>query len=553
MMSDECCNIAIRLRENGARLGDKKAVLFPAKKDRGGKVIYTQLTFAELERESDAIARGLQRIGIHRGMRTLIAIKPGLDFFTVMFALFKLGAVPVLIDPGMGRERLLDCVRGVEPEALIGIPLAHMARKLQPAYFASVKHAVTVGRRWLWGGCTLDQVRDRANDPFAIAATAVDELAAILFTSGSTGPAKGVEYEHGMFLAQCRIMERTYGMGADDIDLPTFPPFALFSVALGMTAVIPDMDPTCPARVDPRAVIDPIREHGCTFSFGSPALWARVTEYCIQHNIKLPSLRKVLMAGAPVLPEVHERFTRILAPNAMTHTPYGATESLPTSDMTGREVLAETAELTCRGKGFCVGRPVHGVEVRIIRISDEPIEKWTPDLELPPGEIGEIVTCGPNITRRYFRSDPANHRAKIPDGETIRHRMGDLGYFDAQGRLWFCGRKAHRVRTQAGVMYSVCVEAIFNQHPAVRRSALVGVGEPPGQRPVIVIEPVRIPPNQDEADSLSQELLALAAGNELTRGIQDLLFHPGFPVDVRHNAKINREELARLAAEKLRS
>jgi len=549
-MSDmETCNIASRLREMAERLPYKRAVVFPEGRDAKGRVTYSHLTFQQLDHDSDAYARGFERIGITRGVRTLLMVKPSLEFISLTFALFKVGAVPVMIDPGMGKDRLLVCIKGVEPEALIGIPLAHVARTLYRKPFRSVRVPVTVGRRWFWGGHSLDALRDASDEPFDLTPTRGDELAAILFTTGSTGPAKGVEYEHGMFDAQCDLIRETYGMGEEDIDLPTFPLFALFSVALGMTAVIPDMDPTRPAEVDPEKIVEAIHSQGCTFSFGSPALWGRVTAYCVDHGIKLPSLETVLMAGAPVPPEVHERFKQI-APDVETHTPYGATESLPATDMTGSEVLAETAEATRQGKGTCVGRPVHSVEVEIIRLTDEPIEEWRNDLVLPTGEIGEIVVKGPTVTKRYFRRDDATQLAKIRDGNIIRHRIGDLGYKDEKGRIWFCGRKTHRVETPKGIMYTVCCEAIFNRHPEAKRSALVGVGERPDQRPAIVIEPEAIPTGSAE-QTLRQELLDMAAGCALTEEIRDVLFHPSFPVDIRHNAKIFREQLTVWATEEL--
>ena len=545
------CNIAARLREAAERLPSKRAVVFPEGRDRLGQVTYAHLTFQQLDRDSDAYARGLGRIGIGRGVKTLLMVRPSLEFFSLTFALFKVGAVPVLIDPGMGKERLLHCIAGAEPDALIGIPLAHLARIIHRKFFRTVKHAVTVGRRWFWGGHSLDQLKDEAPEPFALAPTRPDELAAILFTTGSTGPAKGVEYEHSMFDAQCTLIRETYGMGEEDIDLPTFPLFALFSVALGMTAVVPEMDPTRPAEVDPRNIIEAIHDHGCTFSFGSPALWRRVTAYCVEHAIKLPSLRKVLMAGAPVEPAVHERFRKILPDGAETHTPYGATESLPASDMTGSEVLAETAEATQQGKGTCVGRPVHEVTVDVIRLTDDEIPEWSDDLLLPTGQIGEIVVKGPTVTKRYYNNEEATRLAKMRDGDVIRHRIGDLGYKDEKGRLWFCGRKSHRVETQKGIMYSVCCEAIFNQHPEVKRSALVGVGGRPNQTPAIIIEPDRMPATGSEEQALARELLELGAKSALTEDIEHVLFHLSFPVDIRHNAKIFREELAAWASERL--
>ncbi len=547
MLDGKICNIAFQLEEMAKKYPQKRAVVFPFSRDKRGNVAYTHLTFSELSALSSEYAAGFDRYGITRGVKTLVMLRPSLDFFAVVFALFKVGAVPVLIDPGMGVDRLLHCIESVKPEAMIGIELAHLMRTFKKKYFKSIRYAVTQGRRWLWSGKTLEELQ-LIGEKFEVTCTAEDELAAILFTTGSTGPAKGVEYEHGMFVEQCRIIRDTYKIGAEDIDLPTFPLFALFSVGLGMTAVVPDMDPTAPAKVDPRKIIEAINKQGCTFSFGSPALWGRVSKYCVKNNVKLPSLKKILMAGAPVPPETHERLlNHILPEGAETHTPYGATESLPACDMLGSEVLAETAKATIEGKGFCVGRPADGALVRIIRMSDEAIFEWSDDFVLPVGEVGEITVRGKNVTKCYYELPEMTALAKIKEGGAVVHRIGDLGYFDDQGRVWFCGRKNHRVETKEGTMYTVCCEAIFNQHIDVFRSALVGVGELGDQRPVVIIEPIKDFP-VDKIQNFKEQLLNLASERNVTKNIKDILFYKDFPVDIRHNAKINREKLATWAA-----
>ncbi len=548
--SDELCNIAMRLRRCAETHPRKDAVRAPRGRDWFGRLVYERITFRDLDRESDACARGFERIGLVRGVRTLVMLRPGIDFYTVLFALWKTGAVPVLIDPGMGIDRLLRCIEAAQPEAMIGTPLAHWVRLLKPGAFRSLLHWVTVGRRWLWGGYALRKLRDRRDEALPLSPTRPGHLAAVLFTTGSTGPAKGVEYEHGMFDAQCELIRQTYGIGGDDIDLPTFPAFGLFSVALGMTVVIPRMDPTRPAEVDPRAIVEALRAHDCTFSFGSPALWGRVADYCAREGIRLETLRKVLMAGAPVPVAIHRTLLEeVLPAGAQTHTPYGATEALPVSDMAGGEVLEKTAELTAAGKGFCVGREVHGVRVEIIPIDDGPIGGWREERILSANEIGEIVVRGPAVTKRYYRNEEATRLAKIPDATGFWHRMGDVGYKDEPGRIWYCGRKAHRVRTPSGTLYTVCCEAIFNRHPAVKRTALVGIGTPPQQEPVLIVE--QHPEKAMNETALREELREIGAEYEHTRGIGRILFHPAFPVDIRHNAKIFREKLAVWAAERL--
>ena len=432
---------------------------------------------------------------------------------------------------------------------MIGIPAAHVLRQFFRNRFQSVKIHVTWGRRLGWSGWSLDEL-PAGQGVFPVEPCLPEETAAILFTSGSTGPAKGVVYPHRIFTAQVEILRREYGISDADIDLPCFPLFALFSVALGATVVIPDMNPSFPAKVDPRRIAEAIVEQGVTYSFGSPALWNRVTRYAEEQKLSFPTLRRVLIAGAPVPVYLHERLLGgMLQDGARVYTPYGATECLPVANMTGNEVLAETAALTREGRGICVGRPLPEVEVRIIRISDEAVPEWTSDLAVAAGGIGEICVRGAVVTQEYFRLPEANAKSKIREGATVWHRVGDVGYLDAQGRLWFCGRKSHRVEMADGQLFSVCAEAIANAHPAVFRSALVGVGPIRGQQePVMLVE---LRPEAKVSAMLTAEVLGLLVAEPMTRPIRRVMIHSGFPVDVRHNAKINREQLAIWASRQL--
>ena len=378
----------------------------------------------------------------------------------------------------------------------------------------------------------------------------LNPLDAILFTTGSTGPAKGAVYTHAVFEAQVRTLAEHFKFSADEIDLTTFPLFSLFYAALGVTTVIPEMDPTKPARVNPLRIIEAVQNQGITNMFASPALLNRVGRFGKPRRVKLPCLRRVISAGAPVSPDVIETFAALLPRDADIQTGYGATEAMPVAMMRSREIFAETRTHTEKGYGICVGRPMPGLEVAIIKISDHPVLEWAEALRLPQGEIGEIVVRGELVTRHYFDRPRNDALAKIADGKGFWHRMGDVGWMDHQNRLWFCGRKDHRVVTPQGTLFTIPCEAIFNNHPRVFRSALVGIGRPPNQRPVVCIE---LEPGDEGRDRtrLTSELLELARQSDHTREIERILFHPKFPVDIRHNAKIFREKLARWAARKV--
>ncbi len=551
-MSEPIRNIGGHLARAAERWPDQPSVVVTDGRDSVGKARYRSLSFAELHAEAQRVARGLEAVGITRGTRAVVMVKPGLELFTLAFGLFQAGVVPVMIDPGMGVRNLKTCLAEARPEAFIGIPLAHALRVILGWGRETIQHRVTVGRRWFWGGHTLAQVREAggASDEPLLVRPEPDELAAILFTSGGTGVPKGVEYVHGNFLAQVEAIRAMYDIQPGEVNLPTFPLFALFDPAMGMTSVIPDMDATRPAKVNPERIYEAVQDWGVTTMFGSPALLDTVGRHGERTGQKLPTVRRVMSAGAPVRASVMERFLGMLGQDAIVVTPYGATESLPVATLSSREVLGETRHAADEGRGVCVGTPVPSIRVAILPIHDDPIETFEEGDALPTGEVGEICVKGPQVTRAYFGRDEATRLAKIADpGGGFWHRMGDLGYLDAQGRLWFCGRKAHRVELGAERWLSVPCEAVFDRHPAVYRSALVRIGEGEATRPGLCVE--LEPGASIDEPRLRGELLALGAEHAHTAAIRDILVHPGFPVDIRHNAKVDRLALSRWATQRV--
>ena len=522
-------DVATRFLETAARLGDRPALI------RGGETA----TFADLARDVETLSAALRRAGLRPGDRAAVLVPPGRDFFALTFALFRVRAVPVLIDPGIGFKNMGRCLAEAEPAAFLGSPKAHLARFLGRWAPSAELSVVADGRiPGLWDTAGLREFGARA--PFSPDTLRADAPAAVLFTSGSTGAPKGAVYTHGVFSAQVDMLQEMFDIKEGEVSVPTFPLFALFDVALGMTAVIPDMDFTRPGSVDPEEIVGKLQAHRAHQLFGSPALIDRVGRYGERHGVALPDLRRVLSAGAPVPAKTLARFATMLPSGVEIFTPYGATEALPVALIGSREVLGETAAATAAGRGVCVGRPVKGMEAAVIRISDEPIARWDDSLRVPDGTIGEIVVKGPVVTREYFRRPAETALAKIADGSAVRHRMGDLGRFDEEGRLWFCGRKSHRVKTANGELYTIPVEGIFNAVDGVKRTALVGVrGEA-----VLCVE---LEPGT-KTERVREALRAQGRRYDMTKKISRFLFHPSFPVDIRHNAKIFREKLAVWAA-----
>ena len=517
---------------------------------QSGTLSYREIDFNNLNIESDDIAHRLNDFGIQAGMKAVLMVTPSIDFFVLTFALFKAGIIPILVDPGMGVKNLKQCFEEAKPDVFIGIPKANIARRLLGWGKSSVKHNLNVGgssiQRWLSGAKSIDQLpKAQTAKPYTVKLLEHDEMAAILFTSGSTGTPKGVVYSHAMFEAQIQALKLDYGIKPGERDLATFPLFSLFGPALGMASIVPAMDASKPITANPDYLFAAIEKYQCSNMFVNPALLERLGQAGEQTDHKLSSVKRVISAGAPATISSIKRFSQMLSSGVEVLNSYGATESLPISMMPS-SALFETTEATDSGKGICVGRAIEGVEIAIIDITEDVISHWDDSLMLPSGEIGEIVVKGSMVSGRYYQRDSATAIAKIADinsdGTTIRHRMGDVGYLDDEGKLWMCGRKAHRVDSDRRY-FSIPCERIFNTHQQVKRSALVAIEINGTTVPLLCVELDKgIACSTSKA--LYQDLLNIADKHQHTKGIHRFLIHPDFPVDVRHNAKIFREKLS---------
>jgi acyl-CoA synthetase (AMP-forming)/AMP-acid ligase II len=546
-------NIANALIHRAQQLPHTAAVIFPHGRDKSGQVSYTHYTYRQLDNASNRIAYILAKQGVTSGKRAVLMVKPSLDFFAITFALFKLGATPILIDPGMGIKNIKACLDEAQPEVFIGITKAQLARKILGWGKATLQTIITTGSLWIPDAINLAPLiqQSPSSISFSCYQPNDNDIAAILFTSGSTGAPKGAIYTHRNFNAQIVALQKLYTIELGEIDLCTFPLFALFAPALGMTAVIPDMDATKPAQVNPQRIFEAIEDFGITNMFGSPALLRRVAEQGIKQQHRLPTLKRVISAGAPVPAPVLEQFATMLNKDTLIYTPYGATEALPVCSINSAEILGKTRQLTDTGQGTCVGHPVDKVTLKIIAIDDNPIPLWNDNLCLANGKIGEICVKGDQVTQGYYNRQEATNLAKIKttDGGYY-HRMGDVGYRDNEGKIWFCGRKTHRVITKKSTLFTITCEAVFNVHPQVYRTALVGIGTTGKQVAVLCVELLH---NMDEATTANvlAELKLIQQQYEHTQEIKHFLVHPNFPVDIRHNAKIFREKLAVWAEKKL--
>jgi acyl-CoA synthetase (AMP-forming)/AMP-acid ligase II len=503
---------------------------------------YDTLDFGSLAARIDAYEHGLMEAGLRAAERVIMLVTPGADFLALSYAVMGRGAVPVFIDPGMGVDAVVACMREAEPSGFIGVPRAHLLRLKAGELFRSLRFSVVAGRFPPCGAMRLCDLRRPSAAPPTPVPRGDADPALVAFTSGATGRPKGVVFTNRMLSEQLAVFRGQFGFRGGDQDLPLLPVFSLFTAALGVGSIFPPLDPSRPLSLVPSQIIRVMRDLGNQTSFGSPALWSKIGEYCRQTGATLPQLRRVFMAGAPVSQTTID-LVKAACPQAESFTPYGATEALPVTIASADDLWQDRPVLAVTGEqGTPVGRAIEGVALRVVQpLTGQPV---MPLIDCPERVIGEIVVSGDTVSREYLRRPEATATSKIHDGDRVWHRMGDMGYLDAAGHLYFCGRKAHVVSTPDRTFHSVPVENVFNRHPQVRRSALIEVAG----GPALAIEPASWPLTPQARQTLAAELRAVGVGDPVTAAIQRFYFHQSFPVDARHNAKIFRDRLGAWAA-----
>ena len=507
-----------------------------------GSPRYHAIDFAALAARINAYEHGLASAGLLAADRVIMLVTPGADFLALSYAVMGRGAVPVFIDPGMGVDAVVACMREAQPSGFIGVPKAHLLRLKATELFRAMRLCVVAGRfPWLGATRLRDLLRPTADPPAPIPRQA-DDPALIAFTSGATGRPKGVIFTNRMVTEQLAVFRGQFGFRGGEQDLPLLPVFSLFTAALGVGSIFPPINPGRPLALVPKQIVRVMRDLGNQTSFGSPTLWSKLAAYCRQTGTSLPQLRRVFMAGAPVSQATLD-LVSAACPQAEIFTPYGATEALPVTIAPAAELRRHPPTLAVSGEqGTPVGRAIDGVSLRVVHCVAAP--QAEPLVDCPERVIGEIVVSGGTVSREYLRRPEATAASKVREGDSVWHRMGDMGYLDAAGQLYFCGRRAHIVATPDQVFHSVPVENVFNRHPQVSRSALIGVDG----MPALVVEPRLRRLGADARRRLAVELRAIGASDPVTAPIRRFYFHHSFPVDARHNAKIFRDRLAAWAA-----
>ena len=477
----------------------------------------SSVTFSELDSRVATFAQALVQHGVEAGERVAVLVPPSIDLIALVYACWRIGAVTVIADRGLGLNGLGSAVKSSRVQHVVGIRSAVIAaRTLRWAPRASFIDLSSLQKSMQLEGLKQLGRPEPKNDA----------MAAILFTSGATGPAKGVRYTHSQLGAQRDILQRVYNITDADSFVAAFAPFALFGPALGITTGLADMDVTSPATLTAKALDDACRATQATMVFASPAALVNVLKTASSNVNSLHQVRLVMSAGAPV-PIETLRHMQKLCPQAEMHTPYGMTEVLPVADLSlqQREDVGE-------GSGVCVGRAVDGCNVKVVSI-DGGIS------ELPIGVTGEIVVSAPWMSLGYNRLWLTQQNARFESDGFTWHRTGDVGHINGDGNLWIEGRVVHMIHTADGSMTPVPLEVACEKISGVKRAAAVGIGDKGVQQLVMVLETDQV--KEDPApEQLAAQVREALAGLDVVA----IWETKKLPVDIRHNSKIDRTALA---------
>lgn len=548
-------NLANTIFEVAKKYPSRIAVIEPDGFGSDGKRRYKRYTYAQLSADAESVAPGLREMGIAERTRIVCMTPPGYESCVVGLALQRVGAFTLWIDPSVGYLNVAERLRRINPEAFVGIPMSHLGRIVFGWGARFPKKSIVVDG-YFPGARTLASLKRKAPEFPPQPDVSPDDPAAVLYTTGSTGPAKPTLYLHRNYIRLYRIAHQSWRFDPENnppVDMAIFPAFFFIALSAGGTVVVPPINfpKETPAKADPKAILEVINDCGVQSCFASPVLLENMARYAVENKINTPSLKRVVGGGAPIFASVKRALLEMMGQEGQVFANYGATEALPSTEMGAQEALAETFPLTDNGAGICVGRPFEGVEARIIRLDDGAIASIDQTVEMPVGEIGEIIVRGQHISPGYYLEPESNRKNKIPDPDGQWHRLGDAGYIDEKKRIWVCGRTSQRVKAAEDHVFSLLAEPIFDSHPLVERSGLVGIPQNGSETPVICVQ--LKPGHKETHQEIRKSLLELAAQNRATQIVRHILFIDKLPVDPRHNSKIERPALAKWAAKKLRN
>jgi acyl-CoA synthetase (AMP-forming)/AMP-acid ligase II len=431
------------------------------------------MTFAELESASAHLAARLKHAGLCPGDVVLVLLPMSAELAITFNAMFRLGLVAMLLDPAAGRQHIERCCSLFAPRALIAGSKVHLLRLVSPA-LRRIPARFATDHLPLPG--TISLARPIELPPYHESIALHPAMPALVsFADSSTDEPQPLVHSHSLLLEQCQVLAQNLDMVRGGVDFVTRPLMLLANLIHGVTSLIPATDLRQPERVNPAPLITLMRAYHTTSITASPLLLERLAEYCEAYHITLPDLRRVFADGVPVLPYLFERL-HSMAPRAEIAALYGATDAEPIARLERATLQATDLYMIVHGAGLLVGKPIDNIQVRILSNQwGQSIKSYTAAEFAarccPAGEAGEIVVSGGYLLPPAAARQRSHQTSFLVDG-IVWHRIGDVGYLDAQGRLWLLGRCDTRIEDTRGILYPLAVECAALVHPAIAQAAV---------------------------------------------------------------------------------
>jgi len=539
-------NVTSFIEQRAEMTPEKTAFYWMANED--GKVSQKQISYREFVNQSSRIATGYQKLKIQKGDRVIVFLPMSVDLYLVISSLQRIGAIPVFLDSWSRRGQLGIAIKQVRPKAIISIVAAfELCKTIPEANEIPIK--IEVGKNTAQYSANLqDLAFEDAMSP--IAPLLSEHTALITFTTGSSGTPKGADRTHRFLAAQHYALDEVISYLETDIDLPTFPIFALNNIAAGISTVIPAVNLSDYEKLDPSILVEQLRRSGATCATLSPAIFNKLSAHCISESIKLPNLRRFITGGAPISRDDLLRFQSITT-GSETIILYGSTEVEPIAHITADEWLRldqKESDNFLLSHGVNVGKIVKSLKYRFIKLNKEPVAvNKTMDWKHldASGGIGELIVAGEHVCDKYYDNQQAWIATKIQDIDgTVWHRTGDLGKVDKKGNLWIIGRVHNAILRNKEYLYPIPVEIILKKISFVARAAYLGISDAElNEKAVVVIEPKNYAQKAQEEAVWRAEIRKIL--QDLTVPADGVLFIGSMPMDPRHHSKVEYGELRR--------
>lgn len=495
-------------------------LFFEAAKHNPSKaaIIYKDqhISFAEFEKQVKDTSAYLMSKGISKGDRVLIFVPMSIDLYRIVLAIFNIGATAVFLDEWVSKKRMEECCKVAQCKAMIGI---FKAKAL--AIFSSELRKIPVK---LGISYTLPK------QDFKIQETTLTDTALITFTTGSTGTPKAAKRTHGFLREQFNALLEKIAPTPDDIDMPVLPIVLLINLGSGNTSVIAEFKASKPDKMNTEKIFRQINQYKVTRMVSSPFFIKKLSQYSIANNTAAPLLNKIFTGGAPVFPAEAELYIKAF-PAAKVEIVYGSTEAEPISSIPAIELVQEKESLLT--KGLKIGMPYRKANVKIIQIKKGAItcsnEQELQQLELPIGQIGEIIVSGPHVLTEYFNNQEALKQNKIFIGETCWHRTGDSGYADSTGVIYLTGRCTTLIYSGNKTIAPFIYENFLQSIEGIEMGTLLMLNN----KLIVVIE-LKENANKNTLQTHLQTLDIVP---------DEIKFIKKIPRDPRHNSKIDYEKL----------